>query len=309
MTSPSSKGASGHPSSSLPLPSLLPALPPFRCGRFSLAFDRPLVMGIVNVTPDSFSDGGSFIDPTAALAAAQRLAAEGADIIDIGAESTRPGSLPVPEDEEWRRLEPVLQGLAGFDRPVSVDTRHPSVMRRSIAAGACIINDVEGFRSQAAIDAVAASDVGLVAMHMKGEPRTMQQAPHYDDVLKEVCDFLRDQRDRLGKAGVARERICLDPGFGFGKSLEHNVTLLAGLDALRALDCPILVGMSRKSMVGQLSGLPIEQRLGSSIAAVLAAVARGALIVRVHDVAQTRAALTVWQAVEEKSRGPGTSAG
>jgi dihydropteroate synthase len=287
---------------------VLPSLPPLRCGRFSLAFDRPLVMGIVNVTPDSFSDGGKFIHADKALEAAQRLAAEGADIVDIGAESTRPGSLPVGEEEEWRRLEPVLQGLVGIDRPVSVDTRHPSVMRRSIAAGACIINDVEGFRSQAALDAVAASDVGLVAMHMKGEPRTMQQAPYYDDVVKEVCGFLRERRDALESSGVARERICLDPGFGFGKSLEHNVTLLAGLDALRELECPILVGMSRKSMVGQLSGLPIEQRLGSSIAAALAAVARGALIVRVHDVAQTRAALTVWQAVEEKSRGAGTSA-
>ena len=265
-------------------------------------------MGIVNVTTDSFSDGGRFIDAGEAVAAAHRLAAEGADIIDIGAESTRPGSLPVPEDIEWQRLEPVLRALAGFERPVSVDTRHPSVMSRSIAAGACIINDVEGFRSQAAIDAVTASDVGLVAMHMKGEPRTMQQAPSYDDVVKEVCDFLRDRRDALERSGVARDRICLDPGFGFGKSLEHNVTLLAGLDAMRPLECPILVGMSRKSMVGLLTRLPIDQRLGSSIAAALAAVARGAHIVRVHDVAQTVAALTVWQAVEEKSRVAGTSA-
>jgi len=264
-------------------------------------------MGIVNVTTDSFSDGGRFIDAGEAVAAAHRLAAEGADIIDIGAESTRPGSLPVPEDIEWQRLEPVLRALAGFERPVSVDTRHPSVMSRSIAAGACIINDVEGFRSQAAIDAVAASDAGLVAMHMKGEPRTMQQAPAYDDVVKEVRDFLREQRDALERGGVARDRICLDPGFGFGKSLEHNVTLLAGLDAMRDLECPILVGMSRKSMVGQLTRLPIDQRLGSSIAAALAAVARGAHLVRVHDVAQTVAALAVWQAVEEKSRVAGTS--
>jgi dihydropteroate synthase len=272
-----------------------------------LSLDRPLVMGIVNVTVDSFSDGGKFIDPDKAVAAARQLAAEGADIIDIGAESTRPGSLPVPEDVEWQRLEPVLRALVGFERPVSVDTRHPSVMSRSIAAGACIINDVEGFRSTAAVDAVAASDAGLIAMHMKGEPRTMQQAPHYEDVVQEVRDFLHGQRDLLERRGVARERICLDPGFGFGKSLEHNVTLLAGLRALRSLECPILVGMSRKSMVGQLTRLPIDQRLGSSIAAALAAVARGAHIVRVHDVAQTVAALTVWQAVEKKDRVDGSA--
>ena len=256
-------------------------------------------MGIVNVTTDSFSDGGRFIDPAKAVAAARQMVAEGADIIDIGAESTRPGSLPVPEELEWQRLEPVLQALAGFERPVSVDTRHPSVMSRSIAAGAGIINDVEGFCSQAAIDAVAAGDVGLVAMHMKGEPRTMQQAPHYDDVVKEVYDFLRERRDALERNGVARDRICLDPGFGFGKGLAHNVALLAGLGELHGLGCPILVGMSRKSMVGQLTRLPVDQRLGSSIAAALAAVARGAHIVRVHDVAQTVAALTVWQAVAQ----------
>ena len=224
-------------------------------------------MGIVNVTTDSFSDGGRYIDPAEAVAAARQLVAEGADIIDIGAESTRPGSLPVPEELEWQRLEPVLQALAGFERPVSVDTRHPSVMSRSIAAGAGIINDVEGFRSQAAIDAVAAGDVGLVAMHMKGEPRTMQQAPHYDVVVKEVYDVLRERRDALERNGVARDRICLDPGFGFGKGLAHNVALLAGLGELHGLGCPILVGMSRKSMVGQLTRLPVDQRLGSSIAA------------------------------------------
>lgn len=265
-------------------------------------------MGIVNVTTDSFSDGGKFIDADKAVAAARELVAQGADIIDVGAESTRPGSLPVADELEWQRLEPVLQALAGLERPVSVDTRHPSVMSRSIAGGASIINDVEGFRSQAALDAVADSDVGLVAMHMKGEPRTMQQAPHYDDVVEEVHDFLRARRDALQARGVARDRICLDPGFGFGKSLEHNVTLLAGLEALQDLQCPILVGMSRKSMVGQLTRLPVDQRLGSSIAAALAAVARGARVVRVHDVAQTVAALTVWQAVEERSRAAGKSA-
>ena len=256
-------------------------------------------MGIVNVTSDSFSDGGRFFDTDKAIAAAHQLVAEGADIIDIGAESTRPGSSPVPEDLEWRRLEPVLQALAPLAFPVSVDTRHPSVMRRAIAAGASVINDVEGFGAPAAIDAVAGSDVGLVAMHMKGEPRTMQDAPYYDDVVAEVHDFLAARRDRLETAGVARERISLDPGFGFGKSLAHNVTLLAGLERLGELGCAVLVGMSRKSMVGKLTRLPVDQRLGSSIAAALAAVSRGAHIVRVHDVAQTVAALKVWRAVEE----------
>ncbi|MBA3479096.1 MAG: dihydropteroate synthase, partial [Lautropia sp.] len=227
------------------------------------------------------------------------LVEEGADIIDVGAESTRPGSLPVPEELEWQRLEPVLRSLTALERPVSVDTRHPLVMSRAIEAGASIINDVEGFRTPAAREAVAAAPVGLVAMHMKGEPRTMQQSPHYDDVVAEVCGFLLAQRDALEGRGVDRERICLDPGFGFGKSLAHNVTLLAGLGALRSLACPILVGISRKSMVGNLTRRPVDQRLGSSIAAALAAVVRGAHIVRVHDVAQTVAALRVWQAVQE----------
>jgi dihydropteroate synthase len=260
-------------------------------------------MGIVNVTADSFSDGGRFLQADDAVAAARRLIAEGADIIDIGAESTRPGSLPVAEALEWQRLEPVLLGLADLERPVSVDTRHPSVMARAIEAGAAIINDVEGFRSPAALDAIEGADVGLIAMHMKGEPRTMQQAPHYDDVVSEVCEFLRRQRDALESRGIPRERICLDPGFGFGKSLAHNLTLLARLEAMQSLGCAILVGMSRKSMVGHLTRLPVDQRLGSSIAAALAAVARGAHIVRVHDVAQTVAALTVWKAVADEGRG------
>lgn len=256
-------------------------------------------MGIVNVTADSFSDGGRYLDPAAAVEAARRLVDEGADILDIGAESTRPGSLPVPEELEWQRLEPVLDALAGLDLPISVDTRHPSVMSRAIAAGASIINDVEGLRTPAAVEAVADSTVGLVVMHMKGEPRTMQESPEYDDVVADVCRFLEAQRDLLESRGVARERICIDPGFGFGKSLAHNVTLLAGLGALHRLGCPVLVGISRKSMVGNLTKLPIDQRLGSSIAAALAAVARGAHIARVHDVAQTVAALRVWHAVQE----------
>lgn len=277
----------------------------FACGRFCLSLERPLVMGIVNVTADSFSDGGRFLDADKAVAAAHQLVAEGADIIDVGAESTRPGSLPVPEELEWQRLEPVLLALATLKCPVSADTRHPSVMRRAISAGASIINDVGGFRDPAAVDAIVQSDAGAVVMHMKGEPQTMQQAPCYNDVVAEVRDFLAVQRDRLQAGGVALERICVDPGFGFGKSLVHNVTLLGSLGQFNGLGCVLLVGMSRKSMVGQLTRLPIDQRLGSSIAAALAAVARGAHIVRVHDVAQTVAALAVWNAVKERDGSPG----
>jgi dihydropteroate synthase len=275
------------------------------CGRFCLSLDRPLVMGIVNVTPDSFSDGGRFLAPASAIAAARRLVGEGADIVDLGAESTRPGAAAVTEDQEWARIEPVLAGLTDLQCPVSVDTRHPSVMARAIGAGASIINDIEGFRSEAARAAVAGSDAGLVVMHMKGEPRSMQAAPHYGDVVAEVRDFLAEQRDRLHDAGVGDQRICLDPGFGFGKTLAHNLQLLAGLEALRPLGCPVLVGLSRKSMIGALTGLPVDERLGGSIAAALAAVERGAQIVRVHDVAQTVAALAVWKAVRGAARQQG----
>ncbi len=255
-------------------------------------------MGIVNVTPDSFSDGGRFLDPPAAIAAARRLVAEGADIVDLGAESTRPGAGAITEDEEWDRIRPVLEALADLECPVSVDTRHPSVMARAIRAGASIINDIEGFRGEAARAVVAGSDAGVVVMHMKGEPRSMQDAPHYDDVVAEVRDFLVAQRDRLHHVGIGDERICLDPGFGFGKTLAHNLELLARLEALDVTGCPLLVGLSRKSMIGALTGLPVGERLGGSIAAALAAVDRGARIVRVHDVAQTVAALAVWRAVQ-----------
>lgn len=258
-------------------------------------------MGIVNITADSFSDGGKFLDADNAIAAAHAQIAEGADIIDIGAESTRPGALPVTAAMQWQRLEPVLSALAGLACPVSVDTRHPSVMRLAIDAGASIINDVDGFRSPGAVEAVAASDVGLVVMHMKGDPQTMQDAPHYDDVIAEVHEFLSARRDLLQSRGVTRQRIAVDPGFGFGKSLAHNMTLLAGLGRIADLGCAVLVGLSRKSMMGELTHLPVGQRLGSSIAAALAAVARGARIVRVHDVAQTVAALKVWRVVEETS--------
>lgn len=270
------------------------------CGRFRLALSRPLVMGVLNLTSDSFSDGGRYLAPDAALAAARQMVADGADIVDIGAESTRPGAEPVDEALEWQRLAPVLAALAPLDVPVSVDTRRPGVMRRAVAAGASMLNDVSGFASAEAIAvAVEASvPVAVCAMHMQGEPQTMQQTPRYDDVVAEVEAWLRGSRDALLSAGVSAERICIDPGFGFGKTLAHNLALLRATGRLGAV-APVLVGMSRKSMLGQLTGRPVGERLGASVAAALAAVERGAAIVRVHDVADTVAALAVWRAVTD----------
>ena len=216
---------------------------------------------------------------------------DGADIIDIGAESTRPGAAPVDEALEWQRLEPILAALAPLPVPLSVDTRRAGVMRKAAAAGASLLNDISGFRDPAAIAAAAQASepVGLVVMHMQGEPQTMQQAPHYDDVVGEVAGYLAERRQALLDGGIAAERICVDPGFGFGK------TLLAHLERLGAI-APVLVGLSRKSMLGQITGRPVDQRLGASIAAALASVTRGAAIVRVHDVAETASALAVWHA-------------
>ncbi len=267
------------------------------CGRFRLPLDRPLVMGILNLTTDSFSDGGRHLDPAVAIAAAHQMIDDGTDIIDIGAESTRPGADPVDETEEWARLQPLLEALAPLPVPLSVDTRRAAVMRRAAAAGASLLNDISGFRDPAAVAAAAeaALPVGLVVMHMQGEPQTMQQAPHYDDVVSEVSDYLAQRHAALLAAGIAPERITLDPGFGFGKTLEHNLALLKRLDRLEAI-APVLVGLSRKSMLGQITGRPVQERLGASIAAALASVARGAAIVRVHDVRETATALAVWQA-------------
>ena len=243
-----------------------PAL--WQCGRFRLSLERPLVMGILNVTDDSFSDGGRHRDPTVAVAAARRMIDEGADIIDIGAESTRPGAQAVPPDEEWARLAPVVEALAGLDVPLSIDTRHPGTMARVIAAGASIINDISGFRTLEARAAVAGCDVGLVTMHMLGDsPATMQANPVYADVVAEVGRFLMDSRQALLDAGVAPERICLDPEFGFGKTLAHNLAH------------------------------PVERRLAASLAGALAGVQMGATIVRVHDVPETVQALAVWTAI------------
>ncbi|MDO5101553.1 MAG: dihydropteroate synthase [Lautropia sp.] len=273
-----------------------PAL--WRCGAFELSLKRPLVMGILNLTQDSFSDGGRFSTPAAAIAAALQMVEAGADIIDIGAESTRPGARPVSEEEEWARLQLVLSALVtAIDRPISVDTRHPAIMARAIEAGAAIINDVGGFRLPEARAIVADSDVGVVSMHMQGDdPASMQAAPMYEDVCAEVGAFLFDSRRQLIEAGVSADRICLDPGFGFGKTLSHNLALFEGI-AQWAAAAPVLVGISRKSMLGTITGQPVDKRLAASLAAALAAVQAGAHIVRVHDVPETVQALAVWSAI------------
>lgn len=276
----------------------LPDSASYTCGRFNLDLSRPLVMGILNVTPDSFSDGGRFIARDSALRQAEQLLAEGADIIDIGGESSRPGSDALPLEQELERVIPIVESLRECGVPLSIDTYKPAVMRASLAAGADMINDIWGFRQPGAVDAVAGSQCGLCVMHMLNDPLTMQSAPSYRDVAAEVGQFLAMQASMLEAKGVARSRICVDPGFGFGKTLEHNLTLLGRLDELAHGSWPVLVGMSRKSMLGQLTGrkMPTE-RLAASVAAALCAAERGAFIIRVHDVAPTVDALKVWQAV------------
>jgi dihydropteroate synthase len=269
-----------------------------RCGRFELDLSRPLVMGIVNATPDSFSDGGRYLAADAAIEHARRLLDDGADMLDIGGESTRPGSAAVGQAEELGRVLPVLEALRDCGRPLSVDTRHSGVMRGVLDAGADMINDVAGFRAPGALEAVAGGTAGLCVMHMLGEPSTMQQAPVYRDVVAEVSAFLQDRVSALLACGVARERIVLDPGIGFGKNLDHNLSLLRGLPALAGLGFPLLLGVSRKSMIGQVTGRGVGERMAGSVAAALASVHLGAAIVRVHDVAETKDALAVWQAIE-----------
>jgi dihydropteroate synthase len=269
-----------------------------QCGRFRLALDRPLIMGVVNVTPDSFSDGGRFLDPAAAIAHAHKLIAEGADLVDLGAESSRPGAAAVVSaDEELRRLLPVLQGLRDLPVPVSVDTIKPEVMRAALAEGAGMINDINALRSEGAVAAVAASDAAVCLMHMQGTPGTMQQHPIYGDVVAEVKAFLQERIEAARSAGIALERIVIDPGFGFGKTLEHNLELLRHLREFDALGAPLLAGWSRKSSLGKITGKPAEDRLAASVAAALIAAQNGARILRVHDVAATRDALAVLQAV------------
>lgn len=273
-----------------------------RIGRFSLGLDRPLIMGVVNVTPDSFSDGGQYFDPVHALDHARRLVEEGADILDIGGESSRPGSLPVQLDEELRRVMPVLERLAPLPVPVSVDTCKAEVMRRAVAAGASMINDINALRAEGALDALAGtSSAAVCLMHMRGEPRTMQEDPHYHDVVAEVSTYLAERAHAATQAGIARDRIVVDPGFGFGKTAAHNLTLLRELRRFEILGLPLLVGLSRKSVLGRITGRVASARDPASVAAALLAVQRGAAIVRVHDVAATRDALQVLNAVENLS--------
>jgi dihydropteroate synthase len=265
-----------------------------QCGRYSLDLVRPVVMGVLNVTPDSFSDGGRFLDVQAAVAHAERMAADGAAIIDVGGESTRPGSTPVGEDEELRRVLPVIERLvAALAIPVSIDTRKPGVMRRAIASGATFVNDVAALSAPEAIEAVASSGAAVCLMHMQGEPDTMQEAPRYDDVVAEVRAFLRTRVAACEAAGIRRTRIAVDPGFGFGKSLEHNLALLAGLPKLAADGLPVLAGLSRKRMIGTLTGRDGGDRLAGSLAAAVVAAERGARIIRAHDVRETVDALRV----------------
>lgn len=268
-----------------------------RCGRFRLTLDRPLIMGVINVTPDSFSDGGLYLSTVAAMAHARQLIAEGADLLDIGGESTRPGAAPVTLDEERRRVLPVLEGLADAGVPLSVDTQKPELMRAAVAAGAAMVNDVNGFQVPGALEAVAGSDCAICIMHKRGDPQTMQQAPQYADVVIEVRDYLQQRIAAAEQAGIARDRIVVDPGFGFGKTLDHNLELLRRLEEMSVLSVPVMAGLSRKSMIGKLTDRDAGDRLAGSIAAALLAVQRGAAIVRVHDVAATRDALAVWQAI------------
>lgn len=276
-----------------------------QCGRFRLltdSTDRPLVMGILNVTPDSFSDGGRFFSLEAALSRAEQMIAEGADIIDIGAESSRPGSQPLPLEEELRRIMPVLYALRDCGKPLSVDTYKPEVMRESLHAGADMINDIRGFGAPGALSAVKDSDCALCIMHMQNDPQSMQQDPHYEDAVSEVGMFLSERISAAEREGIARVRLCVDPGFGFGKTLSHNLALLAHMGEMREeLGVPLLAGLSRKSMIGAITGKPVEARLAGSLAAALFAASQGARILRVHDVAETVDALKVWHAAAQNA--------
>jgi dihydropteroate synthase len=264
--------------------------------------DRTLVMGIVNVTPDSFSDGGRFLDPEAAVVQGRRLLDEGADVLDLGAESTRPGSAPVPPDEQWRRLEAPLAALLAHGACVSVDTASGEVARRAVAAGAHVVNDVTALRDPAMAPVVRESGVGIVLMHMRGSPATMQDEPRYRDAARDIADWLRLRRDGAIRAGIASDAIALDPGIGFGKTARHNLELLARLDEIVGLGRPVLVGVSRKSFLSALLDVPADQRLEGGLAATAIAVHHGARIVRTHDVAPTVRAVRVAEALRRARR-------
>ena len=280
--------------------------PRLDCAGRPLLLDRTRIMGIVNVTPDSFSDGGQGVDADAAIAHGLRLAAEGADLLDVGGESTRPGAAGVAAEEELRRVLPVLSRLVReTSLPVSVDTSQPEVMRAAVAAGAGLINDVRALRRPGALEAAAALGVPVCVAHMLGDPGSMQMNPQYDDVVGEVHRFLAERVFACELAGIERKRVLVDPGFGFGKTLQHNLSLLASLRRFANLGAGLLVGLSRKSMIGALTGQDVPaERVAGSVAAALLAAQRGARIVRVHDVAATRQALAVWEALGEDPLAP-----
>jgi dihydropteroate synthase len=272
-------------------------MPQHKFGRFNFPTSRALVMGILNATPDSFSDGGQFASLDYAITHAEQMIRDGVDIIDIGGESSRPGAPAVSLDEELRRVLPLIFALRDCGKAISVDTYKPEVMREAVLAGVDMVNDINGFRAPGAIEAVKDSDCALCVMHMLDNPTTMQAKPEYNNVVREVTDFLAGRIAVLTAAGIDKERLWIDPGFGFGKTVEHNYALLkAGRQIVAELGVPLLAGLSRKSMIGAVTGKPVEQRLAGSIGGALAAVAQGAQIVRVHDVAGTVDALSVWQA-------------
>lgn len=266
-----------------------------------LTLDKPRLMGVVNVTPDSFSDGGDFLDARVAIDHGKKLVDDGADILDIGGESTRPGSKPISLDEECGRILPVIDGLADMGVPISVDTRHADVMRRAIDAGAGIVNDVTaltGDPQSMAVCAEAGVDVAL--MHMQGTPETMQDNPSYEDAALDIVDYMQERLDTLEAAGIARNKVCVDPGVGFGKNLAHNLRILSAIDAFHELGVPVMLGVSRKSFISKIDrDVPAKDRVAGSIAAAIAAWDRGVQLFRVHDVAETRQALAVWQAIED----------
>jgi dihydropteroate synthase len=268
------------------------------CGDRILDLSQPRVMGVLNITPDSFSDGGRYFDRARAIEHAHELVAQGAAILDIGGESTRPGAAAVDVEEESRRVLPVIEAVASsVEVPVSVDTSKPEVMRAALQAGASMINDVHALRTPGALEAVAASGAAVCLMHVQGEPRTMQVEPRYSDVVREVREFLQQRVEACERAGIARERIAIDPGFGFGKTLAHNLALLKALARLGRPDMPVLVGLSRKAMLGTILGKPAVERLPGSVALAAVAVLNGARIVRAHDVAETVDAVKVAAAV------------
>ena len=289
------------------------SVPVLSAGSARLSLARPQVMGVLNLTDDSFSDGGRLLEQGELAspllrARAEQMVADGAAILDLGAESSRPGADPVPAAQEQRRILQALEVLADLPVMLSVDTRKPSVAAAAIRAGAQLVNDINGGRSQAMLEVVSESDAALCVMHMQGEPATMQQNPSYENVVREVALFLNQQLDACANMGIGEDRLLIDPGFGFGKTLEHNLALLRELPELTALRVPVLVGLSRKRMLGTLTGQPVDARLSGSLAAALIAVERGARIVRVHDVRETVDALAIWSAVETGVAPPGPEA-